>query len=616
MAQLFPTIPLSRGEIPASYISRLARLHGRPLRVFCTDFGITIQSVIDGQQDALSKVEDLAGLRPGTLGENSIHRESPGYRFRTEWLNKAGLRRERVYACPVCLAADVAASAGPPIVSAYSRAVWSLASIRTCHVHNVALIECGQTEGNNRGDYASAIEPFLGKIAEVAASALPRPASSLEKYVIARILDGKGNSWIDQFGISTLAKVCELVGALKMKGSDVAARTMSENDWQVAGGVGFDIVSQGESGIRNFISELWRDYPKKKTPSHGVQAVLGILNEWLRAETEDQAIFRDIIYRHVVETLPVGPGDTVLGRPVTARRFHSIYTAAKEYGIHPKTARKYLATAGVLPEDHADKTDHLCLFDAVAHAPLLKRIGSSMSLKDVETYLGAGRVYAKLLHDHGFIKPFISTEEKGIGEHVFAKEDLNEFLSRLLHGSTPVGKFLPPIYPIAEASRRSNRGAAEVVAAILENRLTWRGRLAGAVGFSSLLVNLDEVKRVLADPEPDAIPKSRAFYLLGTSTRGVLELIRLGVLSLEPFRNPKNRCPMMAIPKIQIQQFKEKYVSLYELATQTGKDPIALSLELKALGLTTAFDRKRVGADFYLHSTIPSSHSLCGKGDC
>ncbi|WP_294541039.1 hypothetical protein [uncultured Rhodoblastus sp.] len=45
---------------------------------------------------------------------------------------------------------------------------------------------------------------------------------------------------------------------------------------------------------------------------------------------------------------------------------------------------------------------------------------------------------------------------------------------------------------------------------------------------------------------------------------------------------------MMAIPKIQIQQFKEKYVSLYELATQTGKDPISLSLELAVLGVMPA----------------------------
>jgi hypothetical protein len=615
MAKLFPTLPLSPGEIPASYVGRVARLHGREPRLFCTDFGVTIQSVIDAQPETLTKIEDLAGLPPGTLGENAIHRTSDGYRFKQEPLNKSALRRERAFVCTACLAEDVAASSGPPIVSAYIRSIWSLASIRTCHVHNLALYECGVAGGHMRGDYASVIEPLLDNITEAAASAMPRPASSLERYIINRLGHGPGPDFADQFDLTTLAKFCELLGALLIHGSDFAATSLSSDDWQIAGGVGFDIVSRGESAIKDAISKAWKNYPNKKVPNQGAQAILGPLEAWLRAKTPEQEPFIDIIFRHITETLPVGPGDTVLGRPVPVRRFHSIYTASKEYGIHPKTARKYLAVVGALPNDHETKTDHACLFDAAAYADLLARIATSKSLKDVEAYLGAGRVYAKLLHDHGFIKPFISTDEKGVGEHVFAKDDLDDFLVRLLDGSDPVVEFKPPIYPIAEASRRANRSAAEVVAAILNNRLIWRGHTATAKGFSSVLVNLDEVKRVLADPESDAIPKSTAHLHLGTSNRVILQLINEGVFTLETIRNPKNRCPMMAIPKIQIQQFKEKYISLHELAKQNGAHPFRLSLDLKALGVMPMFDRTRISATFYLRSTMRSSRNSNEKGD-
>lgn len=615
MANLFPTLPLAAGETPASYVSRVARLHGREARIFCTDFGVTIQAVIDGQADTLSKIEELTGLPAGALSETAIHRTSDGYRFKQEPLNKSALRRERAFVCAACLAEDVAASSGPPIVSAYVRTIWTLAWIRTCPVHNIALLEAGAAVGRRRGDYASAIEPLLANITEAAASALPRPASSLELYIIDRLINGARADYADRFNLPALAKFSELLGALLIHGSDFAANSLSSDDWQIAGGVGFDIVSQGESAIKDAISQAWKNYPNKKVPNQGAQAILGPLEAWLRAKTPEQEPFIDIIFRHIAETLPVGPGDTVLGRPVLVRRFHSIYTAFKEYGIHPKTARKYLAVVGALPNDHETKTDHACLFDAAAYADLLARIATSKSLKDVEAYLGAGRVYAKLLHDHGFIKPFISTDEKGVGEHVFAKDDLDDFLVRLLNGSIPVEEFKPPIYPIAEASRRANRSAAEVVAAILENRLTWRGHTATAKGFSSVLVNLDEVKRVLADPEPDAIPKSTAHLHLGTSNPVILQLINEGVFTLETIRNPKNRCPMMAIPKIQIQQFKEKYISLHELAKQKGAHPFRLSLDLKALGVMPAFDRTRISATFYLRSTMRSSHNPSEKGD-
>jgi hypothetical protein len=604
MAKLFPTLPLSPGEIPASYVCRLARLHGREPRIFCTDFGITMQAVMDGKPEVLSKIEELAGLPSGTLSVTAIHREDDCYRFRSEWLTKTSLRRERVYVCPVCIAEDIAAASGPPIVSAYSRAIWALASIRTCHLHNVALIECGQAEGTSRGDYSSAIGPVLGKIAKIAATALPRSPSSLETYILDRIFNGKGDAWVDNFDIPTLTKVCELIGALSMKGSDVTFLAMSADDWQLAGGAGYDIVSQGEPGIKTFISDLWRVYPKTKAPTQGVQAVLGILHSWLRAETDDQEIIRDIIYRHVAETLPVGPEDQVLGRAVPIRRLHSIYTASKEFGIHPKRLRKLLALSGAIPADHALRTDHANLFDAQKYAPLLARIATSMSLKEIETYLGADRVYAKLLHDRGFIKPFISTEEDGLGEYAFAKDDLDDFLARLLRGSAPVAEFKPPVYPIAEASKRANRSAAEVVAAILEGRLTWRGRLTTAAGFSSVLVNLDEVKRVLADPEPDAIAKTKVHLHLATSARVVLELINEGVLSVEQVRNPKNRCPMQAIPKIQVEQFKEKYISLYELSQKTETHPHKLTAKLDGLGIRPVFDKARISARFYLRSVI------------
>jgi hypothetical protein len=227
-----------------------------------------------------------------------------------------------------------------------------------------------------------------------------------------------------------------------------------------------------------------------------------------------------------------------------------------------------------------------------------------MSLKDAETYLGAGRVHAQLLYDHGFIKPFISGDEEGIGSHAFAKEDLDDFLNRLRHGAVALKNFKPPVYPIASASRRANRSAAEVVAAILDGRLKWRGIRGNAKGFATILVNLNEVRTLLADPTPDAVPPSHVHEILVTSRPAVNDLVREGFFKPIIIRNPLNRCPTRAIPKNQIEIFNMKYVALYALARAAGKHPRLLKYALGDQGVKPAFDQKRVRAPFYRRTKI------------
>ena len=596
---------LADGETPESFASRLARLHNRPARLFCTDLGLTIQAIANGQPEALNRLEELARLTPGSLASFAFQLlPRSKYNLRGETLPKNAVRRERILYCPLCIEEDIARSSLPPIVAAHDRAIWKIWHIHTCHIHNIELIECGHAANLTRGDFASAIESSLPHLQELGAAAQRHPASSLEVYIVDRLTHRQKTHWIDHLDLYTLIKFSELAGALQTKGHDVAARTLSERDWQAAGAVGFDVLAQGPPGVEEFVTRMWASYPKVKIANQGAQAVLGILYQWLRRQTEGQRPLRELIYRHIGNTRPVGPGDEVLGIQVTERKIHSLHTASRQYDVHPKRLRKLLTLSGVLTAQHAPRTDHSCLFDATVNAPLLERIANSMSLKDAETYLGAGRVYAQLFYDHGFIKPFISGDEEGIGSHAFAKEDLDDFLSRLRHGAVAVKHFKPPVYPIASACRRANRSAAEVVAAILDGRLKWRGIRRGAKGFAAILVNLNEVRTLLADPMPDALPPSHVHKILVTSAPAVADLVREGFFKPIIVKNPHNRCPTRAIPRDQIEKFNEKYVSLYALARAAGRHPRLLKYELRDQGVKPAFDQKRVRAPFYRRCKI------------
>jgi hypothetical protein len=74
----------------------------------------------------------------------------------------------------------------------------------------------------------------------------------------------------------------------------------------------------------------------------GLRLAFGRLYEWLAHESDDAAYepLRDIIRRHVIETMPLGPGDDVFGREVTVRRLHSVRSASLEMDVHPKRLRK------------------------------------------------------------------------------------------------------------------------------------------------------------------------------------------------------------------------------------------------------------------------------------
>jgi hypothetical protein len=80
----------------------------------------------------------------------------------------------------------------------------------------------------------------------------------------------------------------------------------------------------------------------------GPRLVFGRLYEWLAHESDDAAYepLRDIIRRHVIETMPLGPGDDVFGREVTVRRLHSVRSASLEMDVHPKRPPRLGRRAG------------------------------------------------------------------------------------------------------------------------------------------------------------------------------------------------------------------------------------------------------------------------------
>lgn len=610
-ARLALTCQLAADESLSSFISRLAvRNRVSSAQDFCLDMGLTFQDCIDGDQTALTKLATLTGVSLEALEWGTLRRDGHAFRLRAERLSKASVRRSRIYVCPCCLQDDIGALGETAEPAPYGRTEWLLAVFRSCPTHACALVEIADAllrGPSTLHDFALHLRGLESKIAELATATIPRAPSRLESYTRDR-LNGVATdaSWLDGLDLHAAITTCEMLGALATLGATVKTKTLSQEAWHQAGDAGCRIARSGEAGVRAVFSDVQRVHPIGRSGREGPNTVFGFFYEWLANDQKAPAFepVRDLMRRHIIETMPVGPGDVVIGQPVEKRILHSIWTASQETGRHPKRLRKVLTAAGFIGEDHKGYPDHLVLFDAERAQTFLDADQDCIPLKQVETYLNTGRVHARILAEQGFIKPFVShIGGRDKRRASYATADLDAFLANLLEGAEPVSVAQDPAHTIPAAAKRANCTAAEIVRLILGKKLAWVGQLQNAVGYLSVLVDVPEIKRHVHGPAYEGVTARAAEKILGTTTAVVASLIRHGYLPRRTVINPINRCPVELIDLMDLEKFCDSYVSLSQICKAKNLSPRIVADRLK--GVSPAFGKPEVPATFYRRVSIP-----------
>ncbi|PPQ39555.1 TniQ protein [Rhodoblastus acidophilus] len=609
VGKLHPRVPLGRDESATSFLSRLARCNGvDSARRLCLDVGLDFQGVVDGRGDALSALAWMADAAQENVVAGAIVREGDAiFRLRDERLLKPALRRDKLHVCPACLSDDIAASGRAPEVAAYGRVHWLLGAIRTCPVHEMALVDAvaGATPSKLH-DFALLMAPAVADLDGLAEHAARRAPSSLETYLLDRLAGVVGRSpWLDGLEFYAAAKTCEMVGAVAVHGRTPNLKLLTDDEWREAGAIGFGIAAGGETSIREFLADLQATFSYGRGGNDGPQATFGRLFQWIAFGAEDTSFdpVRDVVRRHVCETTPVGPGDVVLGQPVERRRIHSIRSASLEIGAHPKRLRKLLAAKALIADDHQSRPDNLVLFDAEAARDAMEA-AVGLSLKEVESYLNAGRVQARLLAEHGFIRPLVAAGAPGIGENAFSRAELDAFLDRLLDGAEPMVEAVEPMADIPWAAKRACCSAAEVVRLILDRRLTRVGRLEGAGGYMSVLVDVEEIRRHVCGPALEGLTGRDLMRELRTNNRVVSALIAAGKLRATRAVNPVNRCPVDVVTCEELDRFRREYVSLTEMSEALGRHRRGVIAMMEERGVRPALDREAFGATFYRRAEV------------
>jgi len=613
--RLYPTLAPGADETPISFASRLAHLNNcRHLRRFCTDLGLSFQGIADGDPAAIRKLAQISGANEHQLLADAFVRDGTDYRIRSQKLNKAATALTRIRICPQCAADDIKNSGMAPELAIYNRLQWNIASIRTCVEHNVALENLGVEDTTNAAhDFAGAIASRLTQI-ETLKSIACEP-STLEHYLTGRLNRLPGAlPFLDGMEFHAAAKLCEMIGAIASGGRHVAVKNFTEDDWRRAGQAGFEIAKEGEKGIRSFLRELQQTFAPNNGVAHdGPQGVYDQLYKWAEfsAKSADFDPFRSIFHQHIIETMPVGAGEQLLGKTVDKRLVHSIRTAAKGFEVHPKRLRKILAAKGLIPADHENWHDNHVLMNADAVQKLYDDgVLTGLTRKDAEDYLGAGRVQTKLLVDAGILVPAIATSDIGDqgGWSSFPTKDLDAFLARLMQDAIPVATAGEGQFDIPAAAKHANCSATEIVRRIIDRKLDWVGRLTTRDKYMSVLVDLQEIKAKTQNLQPlNGLTAQQVQQALKTTHAVVRALIEQGILKREKRINPVNRCPVDIVPTAEFEKFSATYVTLFEIAQNQNVHHLQLKKRLTALGTMPAFDPDRIHATFYEREKITRS---------
>jgi hypothetical protein len=589
MTKLGLTLPYSSGESPLSFASRLAgRNFCTHLREFCADMMIDVNSLIDGDAEAIEELAVLGGVDPTVLTQSTLVRQKNlSFRLNKASLSKEMLQRMIPNVCPVCAAEDIAAGPGGSHLAIAGRTLWQIAPVKTCLRHKTLIVDLGIRHWPGYAhDFAYYMKEAVPQILSLAKDAPEIELTADQVYLASRLAPDfqASESWLDTLSFSAAAKLMAVVGAVREFGRKVSLEKLSNAEISRALTSGFAVIKDGVDAFRDYLRSL-QDFDESGGSARE-QAMFGGIHRWLNtpvalANPELTPII-DVVRDFVVETMPVAEGDVVLGKPNERRRIHSVFSAAKVVGIHTKTARKAFTAGGFISTAQSTRSDHNTLFPAESSERFLRRFAEGMPSRAIQQYLNASRPLEELM-TNVYLKPII--DQKGM-EPLYHPDDLDAFYARMIRGAVFVEVPTARQVGIVEASRKATCSVAEVMACLDGDELRWRGRRRDVPGMKGILLDADEIKQltVLTDVPPGMTPTEFADDV-GIQRSAARRLVQDGHLLATQIRHPVNRHSVPWIADDERRRFDERFISLRNLAAERTIWSRRLKEELASKGI-------------------------------
>lgn len=599
MAYRLTPLPAAADEPAQAYACRLARRINLPLRFFCTDIGILRQEVIKGSTDAVHRIADYGGADPAPLLAATVqHTEGRLYTLNGQDLVRDSLRRTRLRGCVMCMKEQLAHGA---VWDVSIRTSWCLASVYTCPIHEVGLVDIGTGKDAMFNEWSLLMEDFLSSDAE----GLPPPERSpgkFELYLMERAMHGPPESGgeVNELPMHVAMRVMPFIGQTLLYGTN-AHEAVTDDEIIKACDTGFQALV-ARAGLEQSLAEIEAGAgPRmsKQGPQHRLgKHLFSFLMNAVSQEAYQPLI--DRVRTFVLDTIPLDRGSMLLGRPVDTCRVHSVATLTAVTGMHPTTLRRYLRETGFLKSDaqNGDMPMPAAAVEAWA-ASLTEVVGQ----KAVEELLGCSRSHFNTLLKARLIQPSYASSSSR--KYRFGRTGLEALLTRLLDAATPTPATPDGFVGLDRIGKLANASIAVVLKAVIAGEMNGVTCRPCNRRLDGLEFNVQEAKALTRGEPLPGLPANELLAYWKMHYAVLRDLIGAGYLPTQEARHPIHKGMIKVIPYEAIEQFERTYVLAWQLADSLNLTRAELRRWLADRHVPRAFDQSSIDAAIYRRSDLP-----------
>jgi hypothetical protein len=253
--------------------------------------------------------------------------------------------------------------------------------------------------------------------------------------------------------------------------------------------VGFEVAKLGSESVTAALGRI-RQSSNSQVGQAGPKAMYGKLFEWLayRNPIVDPGPIKELLREHILDHTAIDTGEFLLGREVTKRRCHSVYSLSIVTKIPPKRLRKILENRGLIPKGCAGVALNLLVFPAEETEKFCRELLDTIPLNQLPLEIGGSRTQVTNLHRDGTINAIIERDpEIGIGRIDFARAEIDKFLSEI--GKLPLVETSAETIDLTSVTKRTGMSTGQIIKHVFAGTLA-AFRNSDRIGLDSIRVSV------------------------------------------------------------------------------------------------------------------------------
>jgi hypothetical protein len=319
----------------------------------------------------------------------------------------------------------------------------------------------------------------------------------MQAYVLRRLDGHKGPDWLDGQTLEQAVKATQMLGLVMTFGTTNNLGSVDRDDWNLAGRIGWEWVTQGERGLHAAFRELQASAFARGQGGQNYFTVFGQVYRWLleRGDRSDHGPIKQVLRDYILKNMDVCVGRKLLGKPVERRKKYSVQSLAIETRLHRQTLCKVLIERDLIAAADADKPYSILLVDAEKACEAAGALNRAVPFVKLPTLLNATRPIVSCLVGLELLTPL----HRSVGENTrdkcgFDAREIEQLMERI-HALAPEMTGLPADWVnLTQCTKRARVPMRQLLQMILQSGIRKIGRAMGESGFNALRFDIEEIR--------------------------------------------------------------------------------------------------------------------------